>query len=103
MLFTNILALFTAWAVATLSAPPTLSLEKRFTTFSNVKVFSPSSNYRVPKVLYTRTALLSNGYLPATWEKYSPKPPQVYWPIYQSTNGGLSWTQISEVTDTHNN
>jgi hypothetical protein len=50
-----------------------------------------------------RTVLLSNGYLLATWENYSPEPPQVYWPIYQSTNGGLSWAQISEVTDTHNN
>lgn len=101
MRLTNIFTLLTAWAVISLAAPSTSSLEKRFTTFSNVNVFSPPSNYRVPKVLYARTVLLSNGYLLATWENYSPEPPQVYWPIYQSTNGGLSWTQISEVTDTH--
>jgi hypothetical protein len=102
MRFSNIFTLLTAWAMAVSAAPPTSSLEKRSTTFSNVNIFSPPSNYRVPKVLYARTVLLSNGYLLATWENYSPEPPPVYWPIYQSTDGGLSWTQISEVTDQHN-
>jgi hypothetical protein len=99
MRLTNIFTVLAAWAVAVSAAPFSSSLKKRFSTFSNVNVFTPPSNYRTPKVLYVRTVLLSNGYLLATWESYSPEPPPVYWPIYRSTNSGETWTQISEVAD----
>src|SRR5438445_8270673 len=46
------------------------------------------------------TVLLDNGVLLATWENYSPEPPKVYFPIYRSTDGGETWTQISKVADT---
>ena len=73
-------------------------------TFSNVTIFSPPSNYTIPRTLYARTLLLNqncekNNVLLATWENYSPEPPLVYFPIYKSTDLGKSWNEISRVTD----
>lgn len=73
-------------------------------TFSNVTIFSPPSNYTIPRTLYARTLLLNqhcetDNVLLATWENYSPEPPSVYFPIYKSTDLGQSWNQISRVTD----
>ncbi|KAG4435913.1 hypothetical protein IFR05_008607 [Cadophora sp. M221] len=70
-----------------------------FSTFSGVTVFTPSSNYTDPRVLYARTIELEKGVLLATWENYSPEPPLVYFPIYKSVDGGESWKEISKVTD----
>jgi len=72
---------------------------KPFSTFDEVVVFVPPANYTDPKVLYARTVLLENGNLLATWENYSPEPPPVYFPIFKSTDGGLTWHEISRVTD----
>ncbi|KAJ9626431.1 hypothetical protein H2203_004063 [Taxawa tesnikishii (nom. ined.)] len=71
-------------------------------TFSNVTVFVPPSNYTDPRVLYARTAQLNDGTLLATWENYSPEPPQVYFPVYKSTDGGYTWAELSRVQDTQN-
>jgi hypothetical protein len=71
-------------------------------TFGPVTIFSPPSNYTDPRTLYARTTLLQNGNLLATWENYSPEPPLVYFPIYQSTDDGLTWTHLSNVEDTAN-
>ncbi|KAI9654802.1 MAG: hypothetical protein M1821_005796 [Bathelium mastoideum] len=73
-------------------------------TFTNVTIFSPPSNYTIPRTLYARTVLLNqdcetDDVLLATWENYSPQPPLVYYPIYQSTDLGKSWREISRVTD----
>lgn len=68
-------------------------------TFSDVVIFVPPPNYTDPGVLYARTVELGDGTLLATWENYSPQPPLVYYPIYQSRDGGASWKMISKVTD----
>ncbi|CBX91309.1 hypothetical protein IAQ61_010672 [Plenodomus lingam] len=68
--------------------------------FSRKVIFTPPANYNDPRVLYARSAQFKNGTLLATWENYSPEPPQVYFPIYRSTDGGQHWTEISRVQDT---
>jgi len=70
-----------------------------FSTFSNVTVFVPPTNYTDPQVLYARTVELEGGVLLATWENYSPEPPPVYFPIFKSVDGGETWKEISKVTD----
>ncbi|KAF2848480.1 glycoside hydrolase family 93 protein [Plenodomus tracheiphilus IPT5] len=69
-------------------------------TFSRNVIFTPPANYNDPRVLYARSAQFADGSLLATWENYSPEPPQVYFPIYRSTDGGKSWKEISRVQDT---
>ena len=98
--------LFTLFISAWLSAsavafliPSPNAAARQAGTFSDVLIFDPPANYTDPRVLYARTALLSNGDLLATWENYSPEPPAVYFPIYKSTNGGKSWAMISKVQD----
>ena len=66
---------------------------------SNAVIFTPPSNYTDPRVLYARTVELRDGTLLATWENYSPEPPTVYFPIYQSQDAGASWTRISQIDD----
>jgi len=70
-----------------------------FSTFSNVTVFVPPSNYTDPQVLYARTVELEDGVLLATWENYSPEPPLVYAPIFKSIDGGETWKEIAKVQD----
>jgi hypothetical protein len=72
-------------------------------TFSQRVIFTPPSNYTDPRVLYARSAQLADGTLLATWENYSPEPPKVYFPIYQSKDGGYSWKELSRVQDTQQN
>lgn len=48
---------------------------------------------RTVELTHTSNTLL------ATWENYSPQPPLVYFPIYQSLDHGASWTHLSNVTD----
>ncbi|KAM0281072.1 hypothetical protein ACHAO9_010912 [Fusarium lateritium] len=72
-------------------------------TFSNVVIFDPPSNYKDPQVLYSRPVELSDGTLLATWENYSPEPPNVWFPIVKSKDGGKTWKEISKVKDTQNN
>lgn len=69
------------------------------TTVDQVLLFQPPDNYTDPRTLYARTVELSGGKLLATWENYSPEPPPVWFPIYESTDFGQSWTEISRVQD----
>ncbi|KAF7592745.1 hypothetical protein BBP40_012503 [Aspergillus hancockii] len=71
-------------------------------TFSEVTIFSPPSDYVVPRTLYARNLQLPNGDLLATWENYSPEPPAVYFPIYRSKDAGKTWSELSRVEDTAN-
>jgi hypothetical protein len=71
--------------------------------FSQRVIFTPPSNYTDPRVLYARSAELGDGTLLATWENYSPEPPKVYFPIYQSKDGGYTWKELSRVQDTQQN
>ncbi|KAH8648389.1 glycoside hydrolase family 93 protein [Xylariales sp. PMI_506] len=68
-------------------------------TIDQELIFQPPSNYTDPQVLYARTVELSDGRLLATWENYSPEPPPVYFPIYESLDDGRTWAEISKVTD----
>ncbi|KAG6977902.1 hypothetical protein FocnCong_v021478 [Fusarium oxysporum f. sp. conglutinans] len=65
-------------------------------------IYKPPSNYNTPKTLYGRNVQLADGTILATWENYSPEPPMVYFPIYQSKDKGSTWTSLSQVTDTKN-
>ncbi|CAE7032166.1 hypothetical protein CFE70_004559 [Pyrenophora teres f. teres 0-1] len=73
-------------------------------TFSRKVIFSPPRNagWTDPGVLYARSAQLGDSSIIATWENYSPEPPMVYFPIYKSSDGGLTWKEISRVQDTQN-
>lgn len=75
------------------------------TTFSNVTIFDPPANYTIPRTLYARTLLLNqdhekNNVLLATWENYLPNNDSFpYFPIYQSYDGGHTWSERSKVYD----
>ncbi|EAT92053.1 hypothetical protein HBH56_122450 [Parastagonospora nodorum] len=72
-------------------------------TFSQKVIFTPPSDYTDPRVLYARSAQLADGTLLATWENYSPEPPKVWFPIFQSKDGGNTWSELSRVQDTQQN
>lgn len=88
-----------ATAAAAVSIPRSKSSPSPVTS---VNIFTPPSNYTIPRTLYPRNEQLPNGDLLATWENYSPEPPQVYFPIYRSKDHGKTWNEISQVHDTAN-
>ncbi|ORY68517.1 exo-1,5-alpha-L-arabinofuranobiosidase [Pseudomassariella vexata] len=100
-------ALVGSWLAlaATVATAPSKSLNSRVSNsgpheLSRVVIFTPDENYTDPQVLYERTVQLPNNDLLATWENYSPEPPPVYFPIYQSKDSGSTWSEISRVQDT---
>ncbi|OQE23120.1 hypothetical protein PENSTE_c009G00351 [Penicillium steckii] len=99
MRFFNLKALLLA---VTATHAATISHSKSPTAVENVTIFSPPSDYIVPRTLYARNVQLPNGDLLATWENYSPEPPLVYFPIYRSKDYGKTWKEISQVHDTAN-
>ena len=70
-----------------------------YTTFDNRVIFTPEANFTDPRVLYARALELSDGTLLSTWENYSPEPPAVHFPIYESRDHGASWEEVSQVHD----
>ena len=70
------------------------------TFFNNNTLFQSPPSYTTPGTLYARTLHLPDHSLLATWENYSPEPPPVAFPIYRSTDYGLTWSQIAWVNDT---
>jgi len=80
-----------------------LPQQKAPETFNSRVIFTPPSDYTDPRVLYARSAQFEDGTLLATWENYSPEPPLVYFPIYQSKDGGYTWSELSRVEDTQQN
>ncbi|KAL2069328.1 hypothetical protein VTL71DRAFT_15666 [Oculimacula yallundae] len=90
-----------------LSAPASdVALEQRAITYKPVSfktIYVPPRNYNSPKTLYGRSVQLEDGTLLATWENYSPELPRVYFPIHRSTDGGVTWAPLSNITDTVNN
>ncbi|KAJ7227692.1 BNR/Asp-box repeat protein [Mycena rebaudengoi] len=92
-----LLLLWSASVYALTTVPP----------YTGVAIFKPPSAYRVPRTLYARTVLIAKdgadeNVLLATWENYSPEPPQVWFPIYRSVDLGQTWKPFSNVTDTQN-
>jgi hypothetical protein len=74
---------------------------------SGVKtVFAPTSaaGFTNPGVMYARAVTLqhngdSNGTILTTFEVYTGSTPPVF-PVYRSTDGGGTWSKLSQVTDT---
>ncbi|KAF4898933.1 hypothetical protein CGCVW01_v013578 [Colletotrichum viniferum] len=90
--------------VAASPLPTPVEARQATGTVSNKVIFSPPTDagWVDPRVLYARTIQLSSGDLIATWENYSPEPPIVYFPIWRSSDGGNSWSEIGRVQDTVN-
>lgn len=92
-------------AVPAVLAQYTANISTSSGTFTNVTIFSPPSNYTIPRTLYARTLLLNqdcetDGVLLATWENYLPNNDSFpYFPIYQSLDGGRTWSERSRVYD----
>ncbi|MFE7278326.1 RICIN domain-containing protein [Streptomyces sp. NPDC057623] len=68
-------------------------------------LYTPPSNAPSPGTFYPRAMRLqhngsANGTILATFEQYTNDKP--VFPIYRSTDNGISWTKISEVADTQN-
>ncbi|KAH7066252.1 Sialidase [Paraphoma chrysanthemicola] len=95
--------LFSSVILSLISIVSALPQQKAQPTFAQNVIYTPPSNYTDPRVLYARSAQLADGTLLATWENYSPEPPKVYFPIYESKDGGLNWKEISRVQDTEQN
>jgi hypothetical protein len=98
MKISSILALATAASAVSVSR----SKQSSPASLANVTIFTPPSDYNIPRTLYPRNEELPNGDLLATWENYSPEPPLVYFPIYRSKDHGKTWKEISKVQDTAN-
>ncbi|QSZ31152.1 hypothetical protein DSL72_000715 [Monilinia vaccinii-corymbosi] len=73
--------------------------ETALAAFSGVTIFTPGADWTDPGVLYARSVELPGGVLLATWEAYSPQPPLVNFPIFNSTDGGKSWKHMSNIKD----
>ncbi|KPI37702.1 uncharacterized protein AB675_80 [Cyphellophora attinorum] len=94
LILTGILAT-AAWAAPGARSRQAMS----FQYFNNRTIFQSPEDYTTPGTLYARAIQLSSGSLLATWENYSPEPPPVYFPIYQSDDLGISWSEIARVED----
>ncbi|TDZ13504.1 hypothetical protein C8035_v004395 [Colletotrichum spinosum] len=90
--------------VAASPVPTPVEARQATGTISNKVIFSPPTDagWVDPRVLYARTIQLTSGDLIATWENYSPEPPLVYFPIWRSSDGGNTWSEIGRVEDTVN-
>lgn len=72
-------------------------------TFDRVVVANSVQGYTASGTLYARSVQLADSSLLTTFENYSPEPPNVYFPIYRSTDYGNSWTEYARVEDTQRN
>ncbi|KAI8271997.1 hypothetical protein K4K56_002692 [Colletotrichum sp. SAR 10_98] len=77
----------------------TCGIASALETFERNLIFQPPENYTDPRVLYPRTVQLLDGRLLGTWENYSPEPPLVWFPIYESLDGGVTWEEVGQVHD----
>ncbi|KAK4613480.1 hypothetical protein CLAFUW4_08871 [Fulvia fulva] len=107
MLLSTLLLSFTALVTALPGHPhPTKHHSPKVNATSGVPldsvlIFDPPANYTIPRTLYARTLQLQDcGTLLATWENYGPNNNTFpYFPIYQSTDGGLTWSERTKVYD----
>lgn len=77
-----------------------VTLPKReLSVYVNNPVFTSGSDWTPPGTLYGRSIQLDDSSILTTWENYSPEPPQVYFPIFKSTDYGLTYTEVSRVQD----
>ncbi|KAK1227641.1 hypothetical protein PQX77_009354, partial [Marasmius sp. AFHP31] len=102
----GLMKLFSSLFLSGLAALSAQALES-VTPYTNRVIFSPPSDWPVPRTLYARSLLIKNdgadqNVLLTTWENYSPQPPNVWFPIYRSTDLGQTWKPLSNITDTQN-
>ncbi|KAK4498371.1 hypothetical protein PRZ48_011029 [Zasmidium cellare] len=99
-LFTLLTLLPLAAATAIPQSPPSYQ-QPSAPALDSVLIFDPPSNYTVPRTLYARTLLLKKtNTLLATWENYGPNNNTFpYFPIYESTDGGVNWSERTKVYD----
>jgi len=95
--------ILTIRSLLALTISGSLTRADSFPTFNNEIIFQSPPNYTVPGTRHAKTLELADGSLLATWENYNPEPPLVYFPIYKSIGGALTWHEISRVTDQVNN
>ncbi|GIZ49984.1 hypothetical protein CKM354_001299900 [Cercospora kikuchii] len=62
-------------------------------------VFYPSQNAESWRTLYARSLQLPDKSLLLSWEDYDPTVKLTYWPVYRSTDGGVSFRELSRVED----
>ncbi|KAK2812628.1 hypothetical protein FQN50_001274 [Emmonsiellopsis sp. PD_5] len=102
-LFLSVAALsFLQPLIAASALPETPRLAKRLDDYTNNVVFQPGADYTSWRTIYGRSLQLPDDSLLTTWENYPPEPPQMAFPIYKSTDYGLTWSEFSRVEDTVN-
>ncbi|HEX2927808.1 MAG TPA: fibronectin type III domain-containing protein [Ruminiclostridium sp.] len=93
--FKKMLAVATVLALllTTFVVPSTVSANGPTTVYT-----SPAGTL-APGTLYPRAMQTSDGKLYATWESYTTGVSK--FPIFQSSDNGVSWTKVGDVEDTH--
>lgn len=69
--------------------------------YGPLTMYTPLSSAPFPGVLYARAIQTSNGKMYATFEQYTKEVSS--FPIFESLDSGLSWSDIGDVKDTHKN
>ncbi|PWZ01228.1 hypothetical protein BCV70DRAFT_216520 [Testicularia cyperi] len=92
-------------ALSVVSATP-MDMDKRqtpspYSNFSKRPVFLPPQNYPLWRSAYARTVQAADGALITTWENYPDVEPD-WFPIFRSTDGGVNWSNYSQIRDTQN-
>jgi hypothetical protein len=63
-------------------------------------LYTPPASAPAPGALYARAVLLKSGAMLATFEQYTAGKP--VFPIYRSTDHGITWRKYSRIADTQN-
>jgi hypothetical protein len=74
-------------------------VSRAFAEYTNNVVFQPLPNHESWGTIYARTIQLPDGSHLLSWEDYSPEPPLMAFPIYRSTDNGVTWSNFSQVKD----
>lgn len=97
---------FLSLALFTCASPASLLVKRAtpqpWTNFNDNGVFYPAENYTSWRTLYARGIQLPDLSVLLSWEDYDPNVPEAYWPIYRSTDGGVTFQNLSRVYDTVN-
>lgn len=70
-----------------------------WSNYNDNGVFYPAENYTSWRTVYARTLQLPDLSILLSWEDYDPSVPTAYWPIYKSTDGGVTFQAHSRVED----
>lgn len=66
---------------------------------AEVNIFVAPTTFTSPGVRYGHAIILADGSILATFENYDDSAPR-YFPVYQSLDGGLTWSPKSQIRDT---